>query len=426
MKIGRNEPCPCGSGLKYKRCHLGVGRKMSNGPIDPPPSQPTTAVPPATANTVSQEVPRDALGVPGAHYQLWVRNVRRGEDPRSAFQNQPDKYRVVFTLSRHPLDKQNLDFKGAGDSFIQIAKPESERKLDDPDRLVIFSMHTTPTGVEKIEVHGIPNKEGRLAQCSVELNAPSFAEADRIAFGAVSSFFSTLAFELDVPVRLGQLNLEQTTTQNASMTYTCPYPDVHMTAAGTDLSNIPYIQSLQSLYREGINSNSMNYQFLCWYKVLEGINWERAKEFSKQAAGAKGNYKPKVHESLPYTKEEMRKLVAETFPLLDPAGVKDERWDHIAPDEVLGWRFNRIRQDRLEAVRDKIAHMLTQAGGDMSLSPDTHSHRAEVTRWITLLRLMVRIMIRNERARLPQPAGVFVSPPQAGHISELREQFRKA
>jgi len=22
-KIGRNEPCPCGSGLKYKKCHLG-------------------------------------------------------------------------------------------------------------------------------------------------------------------------------------------------------------------------------------------------------------------------------------------------------------------------------------------------------------------------------------------------------------------
>ena len=22
-KTGRNEPCPCGSGLKYKKCHLG-------------------------------------------------------------------------------------------------------------------------------------------------------------------------------------------------------------------------------------------------------------------------------------------------------------------------------------------------------------------------------------------------------------------
>jgi len=22
-KIGRNEPCPCGSGLKFKKCHMG-------------------------------------------------------------------------------------------------------------------------------------------------------------------------------------------------------------------------------------------------------------------------------------------------------------------------------------------------------------------------------------------------------------------
>ncbi|MGB9433785.1 MAG: methylamine utilization protein MauJ [Candidatus Acidiferrum sp.] len=241
--------------------------------------EPTTArdakaaasTPRATANTVNQVVPRDVLGIPGAYYQLWVHNVKRGEDPHSTFHSQQDKYRVVFTLSRHPLDKQNLDFKGAGDSFIQIAKPEGERTENDADRVVIFSSHITETGVEKLEVEGIPNKEGRLAQCVVELPAPSFAEADRIAFGAVSGFFSTLAFEIDVPVRLGQLNIEQTSTQNASMTYTCPYPDVHLTAAGTDLSQNPYVQSLLSLYREGINSNSMNYQFLCWYKVVEGI-----------------------------------------------------------------------------------------------------------------------------------------------------------
>jgi len=23
-KVGRNEPCPCGSGKKYKNCHMGV------------------------------------------------------------------------------------------------------------------------------------------------------------------------------------------------------------------------------------------------------------------------------------------------------------------------------------------------------------------------------------------------------------------
>lgn len=24
MKVGRNSPCPCGSGLKFKKCHLGM------------------------------------------------------------------------------------------------------------------------------------------------------------------------------------------------------------------------------------------------------------------------------------------------------------------------------------------------------------------------------------------------------------------
>lgn len=27
-KIGRNEPCPCGSGTKYKDCHLSEGTKF--------------------------------------------------------------------------------------------------------------------------------------------------------------------------------------------------------------------------------------------------------------------------------------------------------------------------------------------------------------------------------------------------------------
>jgi hypothetical protein len=229
VKIGRNEPCPCGSGLKYKRCHGGPHVNERPPHLQPARTPQTAAPRPATFN---QEVPREVLGIPGAHYQLWLQNIRRGENAQTSFHNQSDKYRAVFTLSRHPLDKQDIDFKGAGDSFIQLVKPEKERKLEDPDRIVVFSSLTTATGIEKVEVHGISNKEGRLAQCVVELNAPNFAEADRMAFGAVSSFFSTLAFELDVPVRLGQLNVEQTSTQNASMTYTCPYPDVLLTSAG--------------------------------------------------------------------------------------------------------------------------------------------------------------------------------------------------
>lgn len=28
MKFGRNDPCPCGSGLKYKKCHLLKQREL--------------------------------------------------------------------------------------------------------------------------------------------------------------------------------------------------------------------------------------------------------------------------------------------------------------------------------------------------------------------------------------------------------------
>ena len=33
MKIGRNDPCPCGSGKKYKKCHLGREREKNIGAV---------------------------------------------------------------------------------------------------------------------------------------------------------------------------------------------------------------------------------------------------------------------------------------------------------------------------------------------------------------------------------------------------------
>jgi len=32
-KVGRNEPCPCGSGKKYKQCHLGQELEQARDPI---------------------------------------------------------------------------------------------------------------------------------------------------------------------------------------------------------------------------------------------------------------------------------------------------------------------------------------------------------------------------------------------------------
>jgi tetratricopeptide (TPR) repeat protein len=40
-KIGRNDPCSCGSGKKYKRCCLAVDQAAAQRPPDPEPSRTT-------------------------------------------------------------------------------------------------------------------------------------------------------------------------------------------------------------------------------------------------------------------------------------------------------------------------------------------------------------------------------------------------
>jgi hypothetical protein len=342
--------------------------------------------------------------------------LRRGEDPRAPFQSLRDNYRVVFTLTRDSSDVQNLSFESGllGDSHVLFTKPKSERTETDPDQMIIFSSHAEATGIRKLEITGKANADGRLGKLSVEVPADSFFEAENIAFGAVSPFLSVLAFELDIPIRLAQLDVTQCSTQNASMSYRCPFPDTVPT--GIEQNNSPYVQSLLSLYRERINSNSQNYQFLCWYKIVEGVNEKRASD----GATLKRSFPQKFCERLEESSIEQRKRFAEIFPIIRAAGSADQNWDHLVPDEVRGWKFNRVREQKLEDIRNKIAHMLLEPSGDLRLSPDFRENTREITKWLSLLRFMARVMIINENERLPKPLATFVVPKDARTIEELR------
>lgn len=135
-----------------------------------------------------------------------------------------DNYRVVLTLGRATPDSQDISFEAGvtGESYIQFAKPEKDRSPSDFDQMVIFFGH----GNDRLEITGSANQYGRLAKLSVETPAPSFPEAEKIVFGAASPFLSAMAFELDVPVRVMQMDVTQKSTGNGSMTYTCPYTEM--------------------------------------------------------------------------------------------------------------------------------------------------------------------------------------------------------
>jgi hypothetical protein len=357
-------------------------------------------------------IPSEKLGLPGAAYQLYAQGRRKGEEPQLPRQDSQDNYGIVLTLSRTVSTSHELTFEPLvpGDSFVQLIKPKSERVPADPDELVIFFGH----GSHRLEIAGKANDEGRLSKLSVQMPAQSFPDAENIAFGAISPFLSAVAFELDVPIRVAQLDVTQISSRTSSMTYTCPYPN--MTLTGLDQNNTPYVQSLMSLYREGINSNSPNYQFLCWYKILEGANAKREAE----TLVLKAPLHLALPERLEHNKIEQRKRLVEVFPNIRAFGTDDAAWDDLVPSEVMGWKFNRVREKKLEPLRNRIAHMISEASGDLSLSPDSRKNSREVTKWISLLRFIARVVVINEKGRIPPPQASFAIPPNAKHIDELR------
>jgi SEC-C motif len=406
QKIGRNAPCPCGSGKKFKRCHGTAGSTPVAAGGNKVEQQPSA----------SMTIPKTKLGLPGASYQLHVHGGNKGRAAPTLTVVLQDNYRVVLTLSRTVAESHGFTFEAGlmGDSYVHFAKPKSERTAADADQMVIFCAH----GNRRVELRGVANEHGRLGKVSVEVPAASFFEAETIALDAAFPFLSSLAFNLDIPLRLAQMDVMQLSTRNSSMTYTCPYMEVVPSAQ--EYFHSPYIQSLLSLYREGINSYSPNYQFLCWYKIVEGINAKREPE----TAQLKGSLPLKYPERLEKDIIEQRKRLEEAFPFIKPCGTTDAAWDDLVPAEVRNWKFNRVREQKLEPLRNRIAHMISEPSGDLSLSPDSRENASQVNKWISLLRFIARVMVMNEIARTPQPPPVFTIPKEPTHINELRKAFK--
>jgi hypothetical protein len=368
----------------------------------------------------SVTIPKTKFGLPGASYQscrhLHVHGGKKGQAAPTLTVILQDKYRVVLTLTRAVAESRGFTFEAGlmGDSYVHFANPKSERTDADADGMVIVCAH----GGRKVELRGVANEHGRLGKVSVGLPAASFHEAETIALDAAFPFLSSLAFNLDIPLRLTQIDVMQLSTRNSSMTYSCPYTE--LVPSGGEYLNSPYIQSLLSLYREGINSYSPNYQFLCWYKIVEGINAKREPE----SAQLKGPLPLKYSERLEKDNIEQRKRLEEAFSFIKLCGATDAAWDDLVPAEVRDWKFNRVREQRLEPLRNKIAHMISEPSGDLSLSPDSRENASEVNKWISLLRFIARVMVMNEIARTPQPPPVFTMPKSAKHINELRSAFK--
>jgi hypothetical protein len=128
MRAGRNDPCPCGSGRKYKKCCLAADMKAPAAiPLPARPAKETIAS--ATPLGTEQErLKRPALAKPPVDPRIAAFNARWDE-----FENQDYEGRIELFLSALD-DKESMDAETAfamlSKLFAQAAKHNERERFD--------------------------------------------------------------------------------------------------------------------------------------------------------------------------------------------------------------------------------------------------------------------------------------------------------
>ncbi len=373
-KTGRNDPCPCGSGKKFKKCCLGKA-------ASPPMSK-------QSATNVSQK----PWGVPGEEHQLWVVPLKAGQQPPTTLRGAPGKYKVQLLLSRpgYPFTSERehkfID-DVIGDSHVAITKPLKERKVEDA---VIVLLQASGHG-QQITFKGLPNDNGYLGKLVVEeMYANGFHEAEDLAYQVIAPFLSAWSLHLDIPMHVETIQVTDLQTQTNSLRVRTP--PFEMTFAGglTPVLTDDFCQ-YASLYREGMNSNSGFYRFLCFYKIIESIDFRRSR--TNSAAKQSGQQVRRFREVVPADAGELLALLKDVYPWRT-------QWDtfaleQIVPNDVRGKRIGWLREKHLNPLRVGIAHALLKTG-EIRITLDKLEHVQQVNKWLPLCRILARMVLRHE------------------------------
>jgi hypothetical protein len=373
-KVGRNDPCPCGSGKKYKKCH---------GSPSTPAQDPRTPVTSAKP-----------WGVPGEEHKLWVVPRFKGQPPVSAMDDlagQPGKYKVQLLFSRpgYPITaEREHKFIDAviGDSHIMIAKAIKERKPEDVDHVQVNAVAMG----RRIDFVGVPNDQGFLGKLVAEADAADFQDAETQACEAIAPFLSSWSLHLDIPVHIETIQVTNLQTHTHSLRVRTPH--FEMTFAGgvsTPLS--AEFCTYASFYREGLNTRSEFYRFLCFYKVIESIAIRRGR-VNKAIREAGGEVK-RHDERVPQSPEEILRFLGDIYPWRNS-------WDELAldqtfPREIRGQKVAHIKDSYLNPIRTGIAHALLKTG-EIQITLDRIEDVQRVNKWLPLCRVIARLLLKNE------------------------------
>jgi methylamine utilization protein MauJ len=324
------------------------------------------------------------------------RNLRRTSSSlfnQGGPQGLPGKYKVTFVLSRpgfNLLPENQHSFAGGlkGDSHLAIAKPAFSPGNADVDRILI----TGATEDGSFTFAGYPNDRGFLGKVESEpFEADGFQDAERKAYRALATSLSNWSIHLDIPLSIFQVESMELRTGNTQTSILTPSAETPLAIMPT--ANLPAeFRGYASLYREALNSNSPVYQFLCLFKMIEGMLKRRARLGSE--ARKAGKTITRLYEDIPDTIEKAVPWLNAIFPMR-------RDWDAMALTsiflpEILGKSLQYVIDKKLYPLRVDVAHAISSQTGELTLSIDELLHTQNLNQWLPLTKCIVRRMLKNE------------------------------
>lgn len=373
--IGPNEPCTCGSGLKYKKC---CGAQIA---VDAPE---IAGDPPK---------PSIALGLPGMpNFVHAVAGNSRSSAHWARPGGSPGLYKVTFVLSKPgyaPAVENLVSFSNdlEGDSHLFVGLPEE----------VKIEFNSNLDGVP-VRLRGVPNKRGYLGIIVADdIPADSFGDANLKAHNAVSIILSRLSLLADVPLHIFRMVTMEIAANSHMSTFTTPVLEkqlIHMSEGNVDEHRVKF----SSLYREGMNSNSPNYQFLCFYKVIEGIRRIQSERAAKLNLEAKAKGTPAVTQTRDILPTSRNEQAAWLDSLFAPAIWGDIVFGQVFRPEAVGRRINELTTSSgiLDTVRNRIAHSVLRDESLETISIDQGLHINDVSIWLPLCKCLARFFMKKE------------------------------
>jgi hypothetical protein len=317
------------------------------------------------------------------------------DDPRNLHgpDGRPGQYKITFILNRPGyalLPEGQYSYAGdqmKGDSHLAITRPAFSGAPANAAQIKINTI--TPQG--HFVFDGYPNARGFLGKIVLPaVDALNFDDAELKAYRSLAPTLSIWSIQRDIPLQIYQIDSTELTTGNSRMAVVAPWLEMPFTVPPHGTSGDEF-RRYASLYREALNSDTPAYQFLCFFKMIEGIQGRRARIAAE--ARSRGEEPKRYDERLPESRADCERWLKAIFysrPPWDPMTI-----DQIFVPEVLGKKLSQIIETQFRPLRVRTAHALLDSG-EPTLLADEGLDLQKLSRWLPLAKCVARRMLKNE------------------------------